>query len=232
MQQKYALITGGSQGLGAAFARALVQQNYHLILVAKQKKGLTLVDDQIRALGGKATLIPFDLRNIELLDALIYSIAERIDHLDLLMLNAAHLSQLRPLAHVTDSMWEECLATNLTCNFRLLRGLDPLLTKAPRSDVIFVNDLKAENSAAYWGAYAITKSGFLTMAQIYQAEKENISQIRTHIFTPNPMETNLRSKAFPGENATLLAKPNQEAMRLLKMIELHDFELKSVTNQI
>lgn len=219
MQPKYALITGASRGLGAAFSKLLAQENYHLLLLSKQKKGLTETDDLIKELGGKATLIPFDLRQTDLIEPLIYSIAERFKQLDLLMLNAGYLGQLRPLTHTPNDFWNDCLTTNLTANFRLLRGLDPLLHKAPQADVIFVNDEIAQQPQAFWGAYAITKAGFATMAQIYKAEKQNSSHITTHLFTPNPMSTHLRSKAFPGEDQHLLSSPDQEAKRLWENVK-------------
>ena len=212
--QKYALITGGSRGFGAAFACLLAQKGYHLILLSKKKKGLTETDDQIWKLGGNATLIPFDLRNLDLIDALAFSIAERFPHIDLLMLNAAYLGQLRPLTHITNEFWDDCISTNLTSHFRLLRGLEPLLKKAPQSDLIFVNDALAEKPQPFWGPYAISKAGFLAMANIYKAETESIGTINTHIFTPNPMPTHLRDKAMPGENKSTLASCDEEALRL------------------
>ncbi|MDP3532014.1 MAG: SDR family oxidoreductase [Alphaproteobacteria bacterium] len=212
--QKYALITGGSRGFGASFACLLAQKGYHLILLSKQKKGLTETDDQVRKLGGNATLIPFDLRNVDLIDALAFSIAERFPHIDLLMLNAAYLGQLRPLTHITNEFWDDCISTNLTSHFRLLRGLEPLLKKAPQSDLIFVNDALAENPQPFWGPYAISKAGFLAMAHIYKAETTSVTNINTHIFTPNPMPTHLRDKAMPGEDKNALASCDEEALRL------------------
>jgi NAD(P)-dependent dehydrogenase (short-subunit alcohol dehydrogenase family) len=217
--QKYALITGGSRGFGASFACLLAQKGYHLILLSKQKKGLTETDDQIRKLGGNATLIPFDLRNVDLIDALAFSIAERFPQIDLLMLNAAYLGQLRPLTHITNEFWDDCLATNLTSNFRLLRGLEPLLKKAPQSDLIFVNDMIAEKAQSFWGSYAISKAGFLAMAQLYKNETESIGKINTHIFTPNPMPTFLRDKAMPGEDKSTLTSCDDEALRLWTEIQ-------------
>lgn len=217
--QKYALITGSSRGFGAAFACLLAQKGYHLLLLSKQKKGLTDTDDKIRGLGGNATLIPFDLRNVDLIEPLILSIAERFQHIDLLMLNAAYLGQLRPLTHITNEFWDDCISTNLTANFRLLRGFESLLKKAPSSDLIFVNDILAEDPQPFWGPYAISKAGFLAMANIYKTETAAVSTINTHIFTPNPMPTYLRDKAMPGEDKNALISCDEEALRLWAEIE-------------
>lgn len=217
--KKYALITGSSRGFGASFATLLAQKGYHLLLLSKQKKGLTNTDDQIRQLRGNATLIPFDLRNIALIEPLVFSIAERFPQIDLLMLNAAYLGQLRPLTHITNEFWDDCLATNLTANFRLLRGFEPLLKKAPQADLIFVNDVIAEKVQPFWGPYAISKAGFLTMANIYKAETSSVTNINTHIFTPNPMPTYLRDKAMPGEDKKILSTCDDEALRLWSEIQ-------------
>lgn len=224
IKDKIALVTGASKGFGAALSVLLAAKGYHVLLLSKQKKTLQETDDKIRAIGGNATIIPFDLRQTQLIDALIISIANRFSTLDLLVLNAAYLGQLRPLTHITDEGWSDCLSVNLTAHFKLLRGLKPLLLNAGKSEVVFVNDPIHEDTKPFWGAYAISKSAFKTMGQMFKAETENLGVIKTHLFSPNPMHTFLRNKAFPGEDPGLLAHPEDEARRLLNQMAMIDLK--------
>ena len=88
---RLALITGASQGLGAALARRFAAEGAQLILLARNTAALEKLDDELRANGSGATLVPLDLRDFDKLDAMAVSIAERFGRLDILAACAATL---------------------------------------------------------------------------------------------------------------------------------------------
>ena len=93
---KIALVTGASRGLGRAVAIELARNGAHPVITARSQGGLEETDDLIRAIGGKATLLPLDLENGEALDALGPSLFERFRRLDILVHCAASLGRLTP----------------------------------------------------------------------------------------------------------------------------------------
>ena len=58
---KIALVTGASRGLGRAVALALAKQGCHIIATARTQGGLEELDDEIKGIGGSATLVPMDI---------------------------------------------------------------------------------------------------------------------------------------------------------------------------
>ena len=68
LHDRVALITGASRGIGAAVAKRFAAEGAHVILVARTVGGLEEVDDEIKALGGSATLVPCDLTEFERVD--------------------------------------------------------------------------------------------------------------------------------------------------------------------
>jgi len=89
-------------------------------------------DDDIRAAGGTASLIPLDLTDGEAIDALGPSLYERFGKLDVIAGSAAVLGALSPLLHVASDHWDRVFAVSVTANWRLIRTLDPLLRRSER----------------------------------------------------------------------------------------------------
>ena len=135
---RLALITGASRGLGAAAALAYAREGAHCVLVARTVGGLEAVDDQIKALGGSATLVPLDVTDGPGIDRLGAALYERFGRLDVLLGNAGILGTLSPVGHIEPAVFERVMAVNVTANWRLIRSLDPLLRQSDAGRAIFV----------------------------------------------------------------------------------------------
>ncbi len=70
LKDRIALITGASRGIGRATALHFAREGAHVLLLARKKKSLEPVDDEIKSLGGTASLIPLDLADGKKIDAL------------------------------------------------------------------------------------------------------------------------------------------------------------------
>jgi NAD(P)-dependent dehydrogenase (short-subunit alcohol dehydrogenase family) len=127
---KIALVTGASRGLGRATALALARRGCHIIATARTQGGLEELDDEIKAAGSTATLVPMNITDYAGIDRLGAAIFERRKKLDILVGNAAVLGKLTPVAHLDQKVWDDVMAVNVTANYRLLRSLDPLLRMA------------------------------------------------------------------------------------------------------
>lgn len=124
---RVALVTGASRGIGAAVAKAYAKAGAHVVLTARNTSALEKLDDEIRAGGGAATLIPLDLLDHEKIDTLGPALAQKFGRLDIFVGNAGMLGALSPLGHAKANEWDRVIDLNLNANFRLIRTLDPLL---------------------------------------------------------------------------------------------------------
>jgi NAD(P)-dependent dehydrogenase (short-subunit alcohol dehydrogenase family) len=216
-QQRIILVTGASRGIGRAAALALAKTGAHVVLVARTVGGLEEADDEIRAAGGSATLVPLDLKNFAGIDQLGATIYERWGRLDGFLGNAGVLGVLTPLPHLAPKVWQESMEVNVTANWRLIRSLDPLLRKSEAARVVFVSSGAARKFHPYWGSYSIAKAALEALALTYAAECEN-SNVRVNLFNPGPLRTNMREKAFPGENPDTLQPPEAVAPLIVDML--------------
>ena len=127
---RVALITGASRGIGRSIAKRFAREGAHLILSARTQGALEELDDEIRSLGGHATLVPADLTDYAKIDEMGAAVFQRYGRLDILVGNAAMLGILSPLGHIDPALWEQTVALNLTANWRLIRSFDPLLRQS------------------------------------------------------------------------------------------------------
>jgi NAD(P)-dependent dehydrogenase (short-subunit alcohol dehydrogenase family) len=203
------LVTGASRGIGRAVARRYAQEGADLILTARTVGALEELDDEIRAISGKTSLlVPMDLRNHDTIDQLGAGLYERYGKLDIVVGNAGVLGQMSPLHHIDPPAWQEVIDINLTANWRLIRSLDPLLRQSDAGRAIFVSSGVAQNVRAFWGAYAVSKAALEMLVRIYA--QENIqTKIRANLIDPGRTRTRMRATAYPGEDPQTLRTPEE-----------------------
>ena len=216
LQNRVALITGASRGIGAAIAKHFAKEGAHVILVARTVGGLEEVDDEIKKHGGSATLIPCDLNEFDRVDNMGPSLYERFGQLDIFVGNAAILGSMTPLVQYDSKTWHNVFNTNIHANWHLMRVVEPLLKLSDSGRAIFVSSAAAKKPKAYWGAYAITKSALETMAKVWASELENTS-VRVNVLNPGPTRTAMRSTAFPGENPNTLKSADDVAGAFIEL---------------
>ena len=94
MAGRIALVTGASRGIGRGVAIRYAAEGAHLVLVARTQEGLEPVNDEIRKVGGTATLLPLDMTDFDAVDSIRTALIEHFGCLDVLVANAAILGRL------------------------------------------------------------------------------------------------------------------------------------------
>jgi NAD(P)-dependent dehydrogenase (short-subunit alcohol dehydrogenase family) len=217
---RLALVTGATRGIGRAVALGLAAAGAEIIAVARTVGGLEELDDDIQAVGGKATLVPLDLQDSDGIDRLGLSIYERWGQLDIAILNGGMLGQLSPIHQYDPTLWAEVMAVNVNANQRLIRSLDPLLRTSASGRVIFVSSGAAQGKRPYWGAYAASKAALEAMARSYAGETEQTT-IRVNIVDPGATRTAMRAAAYPGEDPQMV-KPAEDLLPLFLSLSSAD----------
>jgi NAD(P)-dependent dehydrogenase (short-subunit alcohol dehydrogenase family) len=212
LADRIALVTGASRGIGRAVAVELARQGAHVIAIARTQGGLEELDDEIRALGQEATLVPIDLKDFDALDRLGRVIFDRWGRLDVLVANAAALGPITPLAHIEPKEWDDVFAVNVTANYRLIRSMDVLLraSDAGRVAVMTSSAGHLADLAPYRTLYAATKAAMEAMVRSYAAETER-TPVRVTAITPGHVRTSMRAQLMPGEDPMTLQTPEDIA---------------------
>ncbi len=211
---KLALVTGASRGIGAATAIALGAAGAHVVLTARTPKGLEEVEETIFNAGGSATIAPLDLAENESIGRLATAISERWQALDVLVLNAGMLGSLAAVPAIDAKEFARVLTLNVSAQAAMIAAFDPMLRRSGGARVIGVTSSVGRKPRAYWGAYGASKAAFETLLGAYGDETSEISAIRTAIVDPGATRTQMRAKAYPGEDPASVKAPEVVAERI------------------
>ena len=219
LEGRLALVTGASRGIGAATAEALAAAGAHVILTARTAEALEQVEERIHAAGGSATIAPMDLIESDSIARLATAVAGRWEALDLLVLNAATLGSLTPVAQIDGAEFNRVLTLNVLASQAMIAGFDPLMRKSAAGRLLAVTSSVGRTPRAYWGAYGASKAALETLVQSYGEEVRNVAPIKVAIVDPGATATTMRARAFPGENPETLKKPEAVAEAMLALVE-------------
>lgn len=211
---KVALVTGASRGLGYAMARALGSNGAQVIAVARTVGGLEELDDEIKAAGGQATLVPLDLADDPALERLGAAIHERWGQLDIWVHTAIHAPPLAPVEHIDGKDLDRTVATNIRVPQRLIRVLDPLLRRAEAGRAVFISD-PGPATQKFQTTYAMSKLAATEIVSRWGAEVASTSQLRVIQAAAPPMPTAVRARFHPGEKPEDHTPTAKVAARLL-----------------
>ncbi len=215
---RLALVTGASRGIGAATAKALAAEGAHVILTARTAGALEQVEEAIHAAGGTATIAPLDLIETDSIARLASAVAERWGTLDILVLNAATLGSLSAVQAIDAKEFAKVLTLNVSAQQALIAAFDASLRKSARARVIAITSKVGREPRAFWGAYGASKAAFETLVQAYGEEVEGISNVRVAILDPGATRTEMRARAYPGEDPASVKLPEVVAERIVELV--------------
>ncbi|MBH2719177.1 SDR family oxidoreductase [Serratia ureilytica] len=199
LQGKYALITGGTSGIGLETARQFIAEGATVAITGRSQRAL---DAAGQALAGNALLLLSDAGDIPQQRALAQQLEQRWPRLDVLYVNAGDVTH-RPLQEWDEQSYQRLMDINLKGPFFLIQALLPLL--ANPSSVILCGSVNAHIGLPQSSAYAASKAGLLSLARTLSGEL-HARGIRVNGLSPGPTET-------PALGKLGLAEADERALR-------------------
>lgn len=195
------LVTGASSGLGRTASLVYARHGATVALLARNEAKLEAVYEEILAAGGpEPAMFPYDLATADdrSLETLASTIAHHLKRLDGVLHSAHQFYSLTPLHLQTLDQWQTLMRVNLIAPFALTRACLPLLKQAQDASVIFTGETHGHRPAAFWGGYAVSKSGLEALTRIWADELAAEETLRINTLIPGPVATTLRSRTHPG----------------------------------
>ncbi|QCB27434.1 SDR family oxidoreductase [Corynebacterium endometrii] len=165
--KKVAVVTGASSGIGAATARALAAEGFHVVLGARRFDRLEALAQEI---GGTAVKLDVTLQSS--VDAL----AEQLPRVDVLVNNAGGAKGLENLVDTDIEDWQWMYETNVLGTVRMIQALMPKLEAAPESSGLIINVGSTAGWIEYAGGsgYNAAKFGVRALSRVLRIENQNV----------------------------------------------------------
>jgi NAD(P)-dependent dehydrogenase (short-subunit alcohol dehydrogenase family) len=206
LQDRIALVTGASKGLGKAMALALAESGAKIALVSRDVDKLNVVADEIRSNGGAAEVFRADVAKEEEVAALEAEIASRMGKVQILINNAG-VNVRKNITDFTLDEWNYVIGTNLTAVFLMCRAFVPHMKGSGYGRILNMTSIMSHISLPGRAAYSSSKAGLLGMTKALALELAP-DGVTVNGISPGPFATEMNTALMqnPEVNQQFLSK--------------------------
>lgn len=186
-QERRALITGASSGIGKATALAFAESGIHVALVSRSQSKLEEVADLATKCGVAAKAYSVDLSDVAQVSDQIAAIAQDFGAIDILVNNAG-MGYTGSLQDTPLSDWQAVLDLNLTSVFQCIQAVLPEMRQRHQGTIINIASVAGHQVFPNWGAYCVSKFGLVALSKALAIE-ERANGIRVVTISPGSVNT-------------------------------------------
>lgn len=190
MEQKTALITGASRGIGAATARRLAREGYAVAVnyCNSEDRALALVKE-LQAEGHTAMAVRADVSDPEQVRAMVDNVLDKFCQLDILVCNAGR-SWVGLLGDMTAEEWRELFSVNLDSVFYCCKAVLPHMIHRKKGKIITISSMWGQVGASCEAAYSASKAGVIGLTKAL-AKELGPSGIAVNCVAPGVIDTEM-----------------------------------------
>ena len=204
LENKIALITGGSRGIGAATVRLFVQAGARVLF--NYEKSNAKAEELVAELGAdRCAAVPYRLSGVESAGGLVDETVKRLGRLDILVANhGVWEAQDVPVEKVTDEQWRKTLSINVDSVFALIRSATAVMKKQPRSGnaaghIVLISSTAGQRGEAFHCDYAASKGALISMVKGLSTELAR-DGIYVNCVAPGWVKTDMSAPALTDPN--------------------------------
>ncbi|MCH2004442.1 SDR family NAD(P)-dependent oxidoreductase [Acinetobacter ursingii] len=185
VKNKVILITGASSGIGLTVAKKMASAGAHVLLVARTQDTLQQVQTEIVQAGGKASIFPCDLSDMEAIDRVAKEIIQKVEHIDILINNAGR--SIRRAVHESIDRFhdfERTMQLNYFGAVRLVLNILPHMINRKGGQIINISSIGVLANATRFSAYVASKAALDAFSRCLSAEVHSHKISITSIYMP------------------------------------------------
>jgi 3-oxoacyl-[acyl-carrier protein] reductase len=206
LENKVAIVTGGSRGIGEAIALKFAENGAHIAFtyVSSDEKANALVE-KLKSFGVNAKAYKSNASNYNECENLVNEVQKVFGTIDICVNNAG-ISKDNLLLRMTAEQWNEVINTNLTSVFNMTKQVIKPMMKARKGSIINMSSIIGMRGNAGQSSYAASKAGIIGFTKSIAAELGS-RNIRCNAIAPGFVETDMTNYLKEGDSAkTFLEK--------------------------
>jgi len=188
LDNKNALISGGSRGIGESIAHALAEQGAHVIVSSRKLDACEVVAQAIRDNGGQATAMQCHAGDLQAIDALFADIEAKFGGLDILINNGGTNPYFGPVAETPAAAFDKTVEVNFRGPFFMSEKAVALMKPRGGGAIVNVASIDGISAGNFQGVYSATKAAMISMTQSFALENGQYG-IRVNALCPGLTET-------------------------------------------
>ncbi len=218
LNNKVAIITGASSGIGRSTALLFAKEGAKLVLAARRGDKLETLVSEIINNGGDAVYLAGNVQDELYAKDLVALAINKYKRLDIAFNNAGTIGVVDDIQNVSLKDWNDTLATNLTSGFLAAKYQVPAMSKG--ASLIFTSSFVGNSvGLPQLSAYAASKAGIIGLTKALASECASL-EIRVNSILPGGVETPMREQAAPEEEQVEFLKSLHAQKRLSNSSEI------------
>lgn len=191
IDQRVAIVTGASRGIGKAIAQRLAQDGRHVVLVSRNADSLAAVQREITAAGGSAEVRPCDMAEGAAVAALVEGVAESRGRLDILVNNAG-ITKDGLILRMSDADFDDVINVNLRSVFIACRAASRPMMRGKFGRIVNIGSVSGITGNAGQANYSAAKAGLIGLTKTI-AKELGAKGITANVVAPGFIDTEMTS---------------------------------------
>ena len=195
LENKVAIITGSTRGIGRATAKLFAAEGAKVVVVGTNAELGESCVAEIKADGGKAIFCKTDVTSEESLSALVKAALDTYGRIDILVNNAGVGGSTANMNDITMDEWNKVLATNLTAPFMLCKKVIPVMEEQGGGAIVNIASMASTGAGRGGLAYTSAKHGLLGLTRQMSMDHGRTG-VRINAVLPGPIETDMIARVL------------------------------------
>lgn len=226
LENKNALITGASGGLGREIALEFVKHGCNLYLIGRNERKLEVLEREASAYNVKVEYSIGDFRDIEEINAIVADVRRNKMEIDILV-NSAGVFPVKSLEDSTIDDFENCFNINVRAPFILFKAFSPVMVKKQWGRIINIGSSSAYQGFKDTSIYCASKHALLGLSRSLHDELKD-NNVRVYCISPGSIKTEM-GKKVKNQNFETFIDPKDIAKYISFVIS---FDSEIITNEI
>lgn len=195
LEDKVALVTGGSRGIGRATALGFAKAGADVVVTSRRLPDLEKVAEEIMKMGRKSLAIEAHIGRMEDISHLVTKLSEKFGRIDILVNNAGTTPAMTPALDADERLWNSIMNVNLKGLFFLSQAVARAMKEKGGGKIINVSSMDGFRPDYNIGIYAISKAGVIMATKVMAKEWAQYN-IRVNAIAPGHVHTRMSDSFF------------------------------------